>query len=593
MINLITSLKKSELGFFLLAVVLNSLLILFLYKSVFSLEIQGDTWQYAYNQEYAYGNSLLTSDSIRSLKTSLGGSFLIFSLIKLTFGLNSFAYYTISVILKFLTAISAYLFIKKLTQNKVSALIASLFLSATFVGIEATHWVFNMYAYVGLIFITLGLSVSLDLPQKFNIKRWLVSFLLVAIGIWVGPMRTNGIMLVVLACSLYKVFLLRSVDSYKNLFYWLGGFIVLYFVYRNYLGLFEPAYSKYYIWDVWWRTFGENLSIGKYDFLFSPASNVGRIILPDIWLASISFYQKYSPIFGLTNFRAILVPMFLIFILLSFILSRIGEAKNRIFQQMFVLGFFWSALVTFAYKQGPLNFPSWQDLMFTLWGGYFWAWCIAFFSFSKKEGFRKDAFLFAFFWSFAFMLVPIATNGGNTFSTFHRYFVVTAQAVPLFVGGILSLMFQGRINFSKVLVLLGIFTMISLHSGYTKSFFDNKAKAHSRTVSNRIWQDFSGIVPNSPKYRKTNPRIWFEAGTPLDREILFESLLFGGVFRIGMKYGWDAANTNGFYFENYDSLVSDVNKDPDLLKNFYAVRVENGRLVNITDRVKKDILAKI
>ncbi len=593
MINLITSLKKSELVFFLLAVVLNGLLILFLYKNVFSLEIQGDTWQYAYNQEFAYGNSLTTADSIRSLKTSLGGSYLIFSLIKLTFGLNSFAFYTISVILKFLTVISAYVFIRKLTQNRVSALIASLFLSASFVGIEATHWVFNMYAYVGLIFIILGLSVSLDLPLKFNVKKWLFSFLLIAIGIWVGPMRTNGIMLVVLAWGLYKVFLLRSADSRKNFFYWLGGFLILYLVYRNYLGLFEPAYSQY-ILDQWWGMFHQYISISKYDFLISPVANAGRIIVPDIWLSSVNFYKAFSPLFGLTNFRAITVPIFLIFVSISWFIASFTTSRIKVFKLNLLLGILWTGLVTFIYKQGLQNFPSWEELLFSLLGGYILCWCASYlFGIGGKYSYLKDIFLFSFFWFFSFMLVPIVLNGGNTFSTLHRYFVVTAIAFPLFLAGLLTLVLSSKNFFYKSIVLILTFMAIILHSGYTKSFFDNKAQTHSRVISQRIWDDFVNIVPNKPEYKRKNPRIWFEAKSSLDRETLFESLLFGGAFRIGMKYGWDAANTNGFYFENYETLISDVRKSPDILDEFYAIRVQNRRLIDITDQVKKDILGKI
>ncbi|OGM33528.1 hypothetical protein A3D00_00140 [Candidatus Woesebacteria bacterium RIFCSPHIGHO2_02_FULL_38_9] len=582
--------KLKKPSFFSIFVVIsNFLLILFLYKSVFSLQVQGDTWQYAFNQEVRYGNSLFTSDSLRALRTSLGGSYLTFSLIKLTFGLNSLVFYTISVILKFISVVAVYLFIKKLTQNRIVGFLCSLLLSASYVGIEATHWVFNMYAYVGLIFIVLGMTIALDLPKKFDLRRWFFSFGLVSIGIWFASMRTNGIILIILLWSLIKVFLLKSDSSRKNFFHWLLGFIVLFLVYKNILGLFERDYSNY-IWSQWWSAFGQYLKINKYDFLLSPIANVGHVITPDSWVSSLNLYQRFYPIFGPTKFKAIIFPSFLIFVAVSWLLSKLFSKKRKVFSLTLFLGVFWTALTTLIYKSGPANFPSSDELIFTILGWYFLSWSLSFFLVMPKKG---NAFFFAFFWAFSFMLVPIVLNQGNIFGTLHRYFVTTSVALPLFFSGILALALSDRRKIVKLIILSFFLSVVFLNGFYTKSFFDYESKLHNRALAARIWKEFTQIVPNDQKYVNNPPTLWLEAKNNLDRGILLESLQFGLDQRLGYIYHWEPNNMNNLYNDNYNLLVSNARKNPKILENFYAIRLENGSLKDISNEVKDDLLKRI
>ena len=580
--------------FFLVASLINLAVILVVYRSVFLLELQGDTWQYGWGYVKAFGDSLLTSDSFRNLQTSLAGSYLTFAIIEDIFGLSGLAYYTISVILKYFTVVTFAFFVFNLTKNKLATLISSILLSVSFVGIEATHWVFNMYAYVGMSFIFLGLTLGLKLPQKFTVRSWLLSFIFIALGVWWGPMRTTGVVIVILVWSLYKYLSLKTSDSRKNFIFWLISLPTLLFIYRSFLGLYEPAYTKYYIWDEWWRFFHLFISQGKYDFLLSPASNIARTIFPDLWISGLPIYEKFSPYFGLTNFRAVAFPLLLIYIAVSFFVSRMTSFGMSLFNRMFIFGFLWTAIVFLIYKLGPPNFPSWQELMFTLMGGYFLVWNLVFFTVIKKESLLRDLFLFAFFWSFSFVLTPIIQNGGNTFDTHHRYFVVTAAAVPLFLAGLLTEVSKKKLTITKGALIAVVFALIFLNATYTKRFFDFKAQAHNRTISRKIWSQFTEIVPNRPEYKNKNPIILFEAANNrLDKEIMFESLLFGSIFRIALNYDWNPSTVNGFYYENYNILLSDVSKDPAILNEFYAVRVENGNLIDITNAVKKDLREKI
>lgn len=590
--KLITLLSDKKFTFFILVAVLNFILICFVYRSAFSLQLEGDTWQYAWTYRIAFGNSLFTPDTMRALKTSLGGSTLAFALVSNTFGLSGTAYYTVSVILKFLTVLAFYWLAYKLTRNKFASFVSSLLLSATFVGIEATHWVFNMYGYIGLIFIILGLTTALDLPEKFNFKKWFFSFVLIAVGIWFGPMRTTGIILVVLAWCLYKIVNLRTKESVKNFLIWLGAFSILYFAYKRYLGLFEQDYSIY-IWNTWWDAFNQYLKIGKYDFLLSPVTSIGRLILPDAWVYSTDFFKIFSPMFGLTNIRAIGVPMFIVYLIFSLGLSTLVSQKRKVFlTSIFLLGIIWSILVFIVYKAGPVNFPAYQDLMLTLWGGYFLSWCLSFVIVLKsKDNFLKDTFFIAFMWSFSFILVPLALNRGNVFGTLHRYYVISAATMPLFIAGTLTLVFKGGRNLIKVIILALVFFMIIINGYYTKQFFDTKALAHSYPVSTRVWSEFSQIV-NNPVHMAKSPTIWFEVKDAKDGDILLESILFGLSFKAGIYYGWDP-HTMSLYYQNYPSLKADVKKNPKILDEFYAIRVRDGSLVNITNEIKKDLKNKI
>lgn len=577
----------------LLPLVLNLVLILYVYQGAFLLELQGDTWQYAWGYIVAYGDTLFNEDSWRALHTSLAGSYLTFALIKDFFGLSAIAYYSISVLLKFLTVIVFYFFTKKLTNNVIASLIASLLLSVSFAGIEATHWVFNMYAYIGLIFITLSIITLLNLPENFTVKKWLVSFLLACAGVWYATMRTNGIIPLIIAWSFYKFIILRSKGSKMNLIFWIVGFAIFILIDKFFLGQMETDYSKTHIIGAGLRAFQSHITNSKFDFLLSPASNLGLVILPDLTWLSFNFPKMFS-FLGSQAWSLIILPSFLIFSFMSWVISSIFPKKKRVL--LLSLGLFWTIIVFFISQMGPLNFSSWLNLVLTLFGGYFMCLCLFLITLKELPSNLKNLFLFSFIWSFVFLLLPEFQNGGAIFGTYHRYLVTTAPAVSLFIAGLISISFLYKNNFFRALILLIAFFMIFSHATQTKAFFDRKAIVHNRQLTAKIWQQFSEIVPNKPEYARENPpTLWFEAANNrLDQETLFETIYFGFLFQANIKYYWDPQHGASLYNnDNYADLTANIKKDPKILDDFYAARMENQSLVNITDKMKEKIIEEI
>lgn len=581
--------SKKQTYFILLSVVLNLALILYIYQSVFLLEIQGDTWQYAWGYIVAYGDTLFNQDSWRNLHTSLAGSYLTFALIKDFFGLTAIAYYSISVILKFLTVTAFFFLIKKLTNNVLASLIASLLLSVSFAGVEAIHWVFNMYAYIGLIFITLSILTGLDLPENFTFRKWLISFAFACVGVWYATMRANGIIPLIIAWSFYKFITLRSKSSKINLIFWIAGFAVFILIDKFLLGQMETDYSQKHIIGAGIQAFHTQTAAGKFDFLLSPASNLGTVILPDMTWFSFNFPKIFS-FLGTKPLSFVVLPSFLIFSFISWVLASIFPKKKRVL--LFSLGLFWTIIVFFISKLGPLNFSSWLNLVLTLFGGYFMIFCLFLVIVKEVPSNLKNLFLLSFLWSFVFLLLPEFQNGGPILGTYQRYLVTTAPAVPLFMGGLISLSFLYKNNFFRVLTLLIALLMIFTHGTQTKAFFDHKAVLHNRQLSAKIWQQFTEIVPNKPEYAKENPpSIWFEAtNNRLDQETLFETLYFGFLFQANIKYHWDPQHGASLYNnDNYVDLIRDIKKDPKKLDDFYAGRMENQSLINITEKMKEKI----
>lgn len=573
----------------LIALGINALAILFVYQSVFQLELQGDTWQYAWGYIVAYGDTLFNQDSWRNLHTSLAGSYLTFALIKDFFGLSAIAYYSISVILKFLTVTAFYFLIKKLTNNFLASLIAPLLLSVSFAGVEATHWVFNMYAYIGLIFITLSILTGLDLPENFAFKKWLISFAFACAGVWYATMRTNGIIPLIIAWSFYKFINLRSKSSKKNLIFWTLGFVAFVVIDKFLLGQMESDYSQKHIIGAGIHAFQVQVASGKYDFLLSPASNLGTVILPDtIWLF-LNFPKIFS-FLGTKPLSSVILPSFLVFSFISWTLASIFPNKKRVL--IISLGLFWTIIVFFISQLGPLNFSSWLNLILTLFGGYFM--CLSLFLVVVKEvpPNLRDLFFLSFFWSFVFLLLPEFQNGGPVLGTSQRYLVTTAPAVPLFMAGLITLASVYKNNLFRNLALAIVFLMIFSHIASTKAFFDYKAQVHNRQLTAKIWQQFSGIVSNKPEYAKEKPpTIWFEAASNrLDEETLFETLYFGFLFRVNIRYHWDPQHGASLYNkDNRIDLIRDIKKDPKKLDDFYAIRMENQTLINITEQMKEKI----
>ena len=578
--------------FILLPLFLNFALILYIYQSAFLLEIQGDTWQYAWGYIVAYGDTLFNQDSWRNLHTSLAGSYLTFALIKDFFGLSAIAYYSISVILKFLSVITFYFLVKKLTKDGLASLIGSLLLSATFAGVEATHWVFNMYAYIGLIFITLSILMGLDLPGNFTFKKWLISFALACVGVWYATMRTNGIIPLIIVWSFYKFITLRSKSSKINLISWTLGFVVFVVIDKFLLGQMESDYSQKHIIGAGLQAFQIQVAAGKYDFLLSPASNLGSVILPDMTWLSFNFPKIFS-FLGTKPLSSVILPSFLIFSFISWVLTSIFHKKRVL---IFSLGLFWTIIVFFISKLGSLNFSSWLILVLTLFGGYFMCLCLFLITVKELPSHLKNLFLLSLLWSFVFLFLPEFQNGGPVLGTYHRYLVTTAPAVPLFMAGLISISFLYKNNFFRVLILLVTVLMIFTHATQTKAFFDYKAMIHNRQLSAKIWQQFTEIVPNKPEYAKENPpTIWFEAANnSIDQGTLFETLYFGFLFRANIKYHWDPQHgASAYNNDNYVDLIRNIKKEHKKLDDFYAVRMENQSLINITEKMKEKINEEI
>lgn len=597
MVNLLA--KNLKLTY--LAAAISLLAVLFVYQSVFKLELQGDTWQYAWAHQIYYESNVFGYESLKGMRTSLGGASLTFGLIQNNFGLNPIIYYSLSVVFKFLSVVCFFLLARKLTNNLLASIVASVLLSVTFAGVEATHWVFNMYAYIGLTFITLSIYYLLDLPDKFSAKQWAISYTLACLGVWYATMRTSGIIPLILVWSLYRVVIKRNRDSIRNLVFWTVGFILFIVIDKFLLGQMESDYSRYYIIGQGINAVQIQTSMGKYDFLLSPATNLGTAILPDITWYNFEFTKLFS-FLGPSQFRTVILPSLAIFAVVSWILSTLlnrgKKASHLITPQyivLFSLGLIWTIINYIILKAGPLNFQSWLYLALTLFGGYFYIWCIFLVLFKGLPQNLKDLFFITLIWSFIHLLIPLFMNGGPILGTYHRYMVSTAPAVALFIAGLITLGYVYQNRLFRTFVLLVAFLMIFSHGINTKYFFDHKAVVHNREQLGHIWDGFTKVVPNRPEYAKDNPpTIWFEAAdNPLDQEILFEDLYFGFLFQASIKYGWNPHAGAGLYHQNYKELVEAVRKDPSLLDELYGVRVENRSVVDITGSLKDKILSDL
>lgn len=590
--------SKKQTWSILLTLLLNLTVILFIYQSVFTLEFQGDGWQYAWGHHVYYESNVFGKLSLEGMRSSLGGASLTFGLIENHFGLNAAVFYTISVALKLLSVLTFYFLVKKLTGNFLASTLATLILSSTAAGIEATHWVFNMYAYIGLIFILISIITAIDLPKEFTFKKWLVSFLFACAGIWYATMRTNGIIPLILFWSVYKAITVRSKSSIKNLIFWFVGLSIFILIDKFLLGQMESDYSSKYIIGAGLQAFQSQIAVNKYDFFLSPATNLGLIILPDItWLSSN--FPKIFSFLGGTLFRSAILPSFIIFSTVTWILSPLfikgGKTIFSKFLPIFLLEVFWTLTVLFILKIGPFNFSSWEKLVPTLFGGYFMILCLYPFLIKETQTRLKDLFFFSFFWFFLFFLLPLFQNGGNIIGTISRYMVTTAPSIALFVGGLLTLSFNHKNKLARILLLSLVCLMIFAHGTRAKSFFDLKALVHNREVSDKIWRQFLVIIPNKAEYRDDPPALFFvSANNLLDQETLFESLYFGVGFRLSIEHNWRPDHFSYVYNQgDYPNLVKDVKKNPKILDNFYAVIIQDQNLFDITPKVKQKILSDI
>lgn len=168
------------------------------------------------------------------------------------------------------------------------------------------------------------------------------------------------------------------------------------------------------------------------------------------------------------------------------------------------------------------------------------------------------------------------------FFTTHRYLIVAAVGISIFLGILVSLLKNSK---SKLVLWLLISSMTILHIYSTRSYLINAKNAHSQNISKKIWAS----IPYIPKIGKSSePVVFYFEGDGTNEAILHDVITFGFPPHMGLIYN----------ISEEDKLPITVSEAKELISAATAVSIEriyafqlsgNNGLIDITEAARKSL----
>lgn len=196
---------------------------------------------------------------------------IIMGIIYKTFSFNPLPYYSISIILRIMAAISFYPAIRAVAKDKLAAILSSIFFASMFAGIETTNWVFNMNTYISIALF--NLFVYLYYSKQFPILsgRSILAALTLGLSFIVTQNRMHGLLFIIPLLVFSKI----SKINIQNLKGALFRIIILFFPILGYRLLTRSSNDIVYI-----DFFTQSVRLWK-NLLLGIFSSVGNAIFPE------------------------------------------------------------------------------------------------------------------------------------------------------------------------------------------------------------------------------------------------------------------------------------------------------------------------
>jgi len=190
------------------------------------------------------------------------------------FGYNGTIYYIFSLSLRMLAAFSLYPLVIYFTKNRFAAFVSTLLFATTYIGLEATNWVFNMNVYLAIALMNFSIYFLLISRINKNKKKILVSLLFFYLAHIIAPSRVTFFIFMIFTIDLVWGIKERKVNFFlKRQLLFLLVFIFARFAGNYGIGYFSGLIQK-------------NFLLGMYDleFLKKIFISVGSLIIPENFL---------------------------------------------------------------------------------------------------------------------------------------------------------------------------------------------------------------------------------------------------------------------------------------------------------------------
>lgn len=565
----------------ILAIILVSLFAL--YPS-FKLALLGDDWLAFFRYAQHLGpKSPGAWNHLTYFLTPYGAQDIMMGLLQKIYNFDSFWYYFISYVLRLIASFSFFPLVYYLTHKKIAAFFAVLFFSVTVIGLDTTNWSSNMTTYITITLFNLFLYFFLKSRQSGKSRLFIAAAFFYYIAYVTTPIRMHGSLPFIFLLELFYFLQNRNLKVFKKICLRVTIVIAIFVLIKFSGSSLGPSNEPIERLTLGVTTSLSLLNKGRFDFLFYPIIMFGGMIMPDFILPSI-------PVVSIINlFFLILIPAFIVFLILSFFLTKTVSSRAKLFNQIAVLGIIWNIVVIVVNQTNLNTFSDSRYILLLLIGGYFLIISALFINnFFKQKAISEGLFL-GLVWSFLSFFFAWWWVPTSIFPTTYRYLAVSAVGISILLATLISL---GKERKQQLLLfnffcLLLIVHIISMHI-----YFNFLNASHGQEITTKIW----GAIPKIPEIGKSKqPIIFYFEGDGTNESILHDIITFGFPPHMALLYGLREENPLPIPMSSWQEVVSAI-KDgktlpaygypisPTTLDHIYAFHLQGKDiLLNITE----------
>jgi len=451
----------------------------------FLTSIHGDEWKSLWLIE----NSLHVKNSllpINAREYPYAASLIALNLLSRFLSLHSGLFYFFVFIIKVLSSIAVFLFVKNVTKNELAGFASAFLFIISPIGVESYIWARNFDSYLGM---TILMYVYIKtIRNELKIKKLILGFLLIMA---LNTTRSHGALLLLSSALLSEVVIKKSKLKYLLSIALLGSIF------------FGAASTKY---------FGGQAGNLFNDFEIVPFTtnllgNIGKVFV-------------FSPTYMTISYLSVLV------LLLAWKFpTKKGYAKAtwKIFAALGIFIFIFSFSVTTE---------LYKSIMYALFFLFFLtSFAILEFLLKQKASFQNTMLVILL--STSFLIIPMIRQPNVVMSNEHRYIVYSGLVVPFLAAFAVNSSYILKSRFLLLVTTTSMCALFFISSKQTHRALDIHKKVHSSRYTSYIWENLTTKINRNVYIDSDNVVVIADIN---NHSKVGASLFFGGSYHFGLRY---------------------------------------------------------
>lgn len=569
------------------------LLIIYTFSPSLSLEFSLEDWSHFETLTNKFGQGFPVSQFPPSFYFSQYGILLSsISFAHKLFGFNAFAYYFVNLLLRIITAFSVYYLTLYLSKKKVIALVAGLMFGISYPGVENTTWATLFWIFPAVTVLCIFLLFWYKFHERLTIKSLIASSLLFWLTIFIYPVRTFGLPMVVFAGELYWLFIHLHNNQLKRVQVIHFLIIILIFLITVTLtSSFQttPELSGKLLSP---HVFFNGLFNGHPPIFLTIWFFIGNLFLPPDFLTTLADWNVYNVKFrDLILFSLSTAILGAGFICFSLIRKKYYISILSTIPLMFPF---------FVYLASPrlVDWPIYWLITMQIGGALFMLTILIALLIWKYNKRLSETLLLGILLLFSHLIIPwmispqISNNDQSAFNLISRYYTIPSIGSSIILGCLFYIVFKTIISYVKIIYLklpllvmefLALMIIIFLHMYSSNKLLLDRKIFLDREKHNKIWTQIKPLIYSD---KKQEIKVVYIRGDLSKNE---EYMMRTFPYRLAFEERYYTLSQNpSFLFisdlKQINSLPTDLEND-----NFFAVTIKNSEVKNIKDEVLQQI----